>query len=178
MLPVVTLKMQDDDKKSCPFITSDGCLVYSDRPTICRYYPVIPKSRLESLETEEEFSFTRWVQCVGLRKTKEWTVKEWRDINEITLYDQENEDWKQLIKIIVLMNYSNKKMNSLKDELQRLFFMVSYDLDEFRQYVLQDSFLKHHHIRDDVINQIRIDDTELMHFGLNWLENLLRKEVI
>src|SRR5512146_3181923 len=36
LLPVITLKMLADDKKSCPFLTPEGCSVYEDRPNICR----------------------------------------------------------------------------------------------------------------------------------------------
>ncbi|MEJ2156868.1 MAG: YkgJ family cysteine cluster protein, partial [Desulfobacteraceae bacterium] len=39
-LPVVTLKHMDDDKESCPFVREDGCILYEDRPTACRYYPL------------------------------------------------------------------------------------------------------------------------------------------
>ncbi len=40
LLPVITLKMKKDEKKSCPFVTAEGCTVYEDRPSNCRYYPV------------------------------------------------------------------------------------------------------------------------------------------
>ncbi|MGD8891249.1 MAG: YkgJ family cysteine cluster protein, partial [Desulfobacterales bacterium] len=44
-LPVVTLKFleeekSDADSKVCPFVREDGCLIYEDRPTTCRYYPL------------------------------------------------------------------------------------------------------------------------------------------
>jgi len=39
-LPVVTLKMLDDEKESCPFVRDDGCLVYADRPSSCRHLRV------------------------------------------------------------------------------------------------------------------------------------------
>ncbi|MEZ4578675.1 MAG: hypothetical protein R2875_11880 [Desulfobacterales bacterium] len=32
-LPVVTLKLLDDEQQSCPFVRDDGCLIYADRPT-------------------------------------------------------------------------------------------------------------------------------------------------
>jgi Fe-S-cluster containining protein len=41
-LPVITLKLLDDDssdsgKKVCPFVKKEGCIIYEDRPTTCRY---------------------------------------------------------------------------------------------------------------------------------------------
>ncbi len=34
------LKMLDDKERSCPFVTPEGCTIYTDRPANCRYYPV------------------------------------------------------------------------------------------------------------------------------------------
>jgi Fe-S-cluster containining protein len=40
-LPVISLKLMDDSQKSCPFVRDkDGCIIYEDRPTSCRYYPL------------------------------------------------------------------------------------------------------------------------------------------
>ena len=38
--PVVVLRMGDDEAKTCPFLTDEGCGIYSDRPWPCRMYPV------------------------------------------------------------------------------------------------------------------------------------------
>ena len=38
--PVVLLRMRDDAGKACPFLTAEGCGVYSDRPWPCRMYPL------------------------------------------------------------------------------------------------------------------------------------------
>ena len=38
--PVVMLKMEDNEKKSCPFVGLHGCGVYPDRPWACRMYPL------------------------------------------------------------------------------------------------------------------------------------------
>jgi len=38
--PSVMLRLTEDDNKACPFLNSDGCGVYSDRPSACRTYPL------------------------------------------------------------------------------------------------------------------------------------------
>ena len=38
--PVVVLRMNDDESKACPFLTDEGCGIYSDRPWPCRMYPL------------------------------------------------------------------------------------------------------------------------------------------
>ena len=43
-LPAIILKMKDNDEKSCPFVTSQGCRVYDSRPWACRIYPLQPET--------------------------------------------------------------------------------------------------------------------------------------
>ncbi|HDH53218.1 MAG TPA: YkgJ family cysteine cluster protein, partial [Nitrospirae bacterium] len=38
--PHAILKMSDNEERTCPFLTDEGCTVYTDRPANCRYYPV------------------------------------------------------------------------------------------------------------------------------------------
>lgn len=38
--PFVILKMMDDKERKCPFVTPEGCIIYTDRPANCRYYPI------------------------------------------------------------------------------------------------------------------------------------------
>jgi Fe-S-cluster containining protein len=38
--PHVMLKMKESAEMECPFVTPEGCTVYTDRPANCRYYPV------------------------------------------------------------------------------------------------------------------------------------------
>ena len=34
------VKLRTDNDGACLFVTDEGCSVYADRPTACRYYPV------------------------------------------------------------------------------------------------------------------------------------------
>ncbi len=38
--PSLMLKMSDKGEKSCPFLSSEGCNRYEDRPFSCRAYPL------------------------------------------------------------------------------------------------------------------------------------------
>ncbi len=40
-LPVVTLKPKEKVFLTCPFVVPEGCLVYENRPSSCRIYPLI-----------------------------------------------------------------------------------------------------------------------------------------
>ena len=92
-LPVVTLKMLDDDKKSCPFVTPEGCIIYEDRPVSCRYYPLgMAAFREQEIEpTGEDFYFmVREAHCLGFEADKEWSVSEWRKDQGVNPHDDIN----------------------------------------------------------------------------------------
>ena len=83
-LPVVMLKLldeegADDGRKACPFVREDGCLVYADRPTTCRYYPlgVGSLSHKEGSDEDEFYFFVHEPHCLGFEEDKEWTVEEY-----------------------------------------------------------------------------------------------------
>jgi len=38
--PLIYLRMNKDETRSCPFVSAEGCTVYEDRPANCRYYPI------------------------------------------------------------------------------------------------------------------------------------------
>jgi hypothetical protein len=99
-LPVVTLKMVDDEKKSCPFITPQGCTIYEDRPVACRYYPLGMASfrEQEIKPTGEDFYFmVHESHCLGFQEEKEWTVREWRKDQGVESYDEINASWMEFM---------------------------------------------------------------------------------
>ena len=100
LLPVITLKMRDDEKRSCPFLTPAGCSVYEDRPNICRYYPV-GMATLRKKDAEggkDEFYFmTKEDHCKGFEEDREWTINEWRKDQGADLHDEMNRGWMEIL---------------------------------------------------------------------------------
>ena len=76
-LPVVTLKLLDDDLASCPFVRTDGCIIYQDRPTTCRYYPlgVASLSHKKDVDGEEFYFFVNEPHSLGFKVKKVWSIK-------------------------------------------------------------------------------------------------------
>ena len=66
----------------CPFVTDEGCLVYTDRPSACRYYPIgmanFHEGAQENQSTEKFFFKVKESYCKGHDEAKVWTVREWR----------------------------------------------------------------------------------------------------
>jgi Fe-S-cluster containining protein len=171
-LPVVTLKMLDDEAKSCPFLTSEGCVIYEDRPVTCRYYPLgMASFREQEIQpTGEDFYFmVREAHCLGFQTDQEWTVSEWRKDQGAELYDEINSSWMEFI----LRKKSYGFQYDLSEESRRMFFMVSSNVDTLRRFIFESSFLKKYDVEKDRIEQIKTDELALLQFGFDWLHTAL-----
>lgn len=172
------LTMGDDDEKRCPFLesTEAGCGVYSDRPVSCRYYPIgqgLVKVEGEDKKTthEEFYFFVREEHCKGYDEPDEWTIASWRDDQDSKHYDEMNLEWKEL-----LMRRDLPGTAKLDENKQMQFFMASYDLDRFSQYVFGSGLLDKFELTDEEIEAMRTDEVALMKFGFRYLKFLLQLE--
>ena len=173
-LPVVLLKLLDDDEKSCPFVRDEGCIVYGDRPSTCRYYPlgVATLQHKEGADDDGFFFFVNEPHCLGFEEDQEWTVAEWRKDQGVDIHDDINAEWTDL----VVRKRSFPASIKLTDKAKQLFFMVSYNIDKFREFVFESTFLERYEIDAKTVEAIREDDVRLLQFGLEWLKGVLFKE--
>jgi len=169
-VPVVTLKLLDDERKSCPFVDDkDGCAIYEDRPTTCRYYPLGVGSLSYSGEQGEkdEFFFTvKEAHCLGFDEKKEWTVADWREDQGVDLRDKVNDGWMDLI----VRKKSLPASMKLSEESKKMFFLVCYNIDKFKEFVFKSTFLERYDFPADRIKEIKNDDIKLLQFGFEWLK--------
>ncbi|MFC1475456.1 YkgJ family cysteine cluster protein [Candidatus Zixiibacteriota bacterium] len=164
--PVVILKMQDNEKKNCFFVTAKGCSVYPDRPWSCRMYPLGLASPKEGSTREDEFYFLMKEDvCRGFQEKKEQTITEWLDDQGINLYDEMGRLYKELT-----LHDFFERGGELSPEKMEMFHVVCYNIDKFREFLLQSTFLQKFNIAEDVIEKIKTDDVELFKFGCNWLK--------
>ena len=171
-LPMVTLKLLDDENQSCPFVRDKiGCIVYEDRPTACRYYPLgsASLSHKEGAEDDAFYFFIHEPHCLGFEEEKIWTVDEWRADQEVDVRDQINSEWTDLI----VRKKSFPVNIKLTDKSKQLFFMISYNIDQFKRFVFDSSFLKRVEVDESTIDKIQNDEIALLQFGLSWLKKVL-----
>ena len=171
MLPVVRLKMREEDGSPCPFVTAEGCRVYEDRPATCRYYPVgMVFLKKQDVPDKEEFYFmVREDHCKGFAESREWTVAEWRADQGLDLYDERNRGWME----IILRKKSLGPTAELSPKALQLFFMVSSNVESFRRFVFESRFLSAYDVPAERIEKMRNDDLELLEFGFEWLRGVL-----
>lgn len=171
-LPLATLKMLDDERKSCPFITPEGCTIYEDRPVTCRYYPLgLASFREQEIQpTGEDFYFmVRESHCLGFDADKEWTVSQWRKNQGAEQYDEINRTWTEFM----LRKKSFGFQAELSEESRSMFFMVSTNVDRLKRFIFESSFLEKYDVEKGVLEQIKTDEVARLKFGFDWLQSAL-----
>ncbi len=57
-VPMIVIKMDEENNKRCPFLGEKGCTVYEDRPWACRMYPLgMASGKTDKNPEGEEFFF-------------------------------------------------------------------------------------------------------------------------
>jgi len=162
-LPFVFLKMKDDDRKSCPFVSAAGCSIYEDRPWPCRMYPVGEASPDAAHRGEGFFFLLKEDHCRGHQQAREWSVAEWTRDQGIADYSEMGDLWKT----ILLHPYLARM--PLDPARMEMFYMASYDLDKFREFVFRSRFLDRFRLEPGLPELLRSDDRTLMRFAIRWL---------
>jgi len=57
-----------------------------------------------------------------------------------------------------------------------MFFLASYNIDAFKKFIFDSSFLSRYDVDGDTLNAIQKDEVALLKFGMKWLKWLLFKE--
>ena len=145
----------------------------ADRPTACRYYPlgVGALQHKEGADDDGFFFFINEPHCKGFEEKKEWTVAEWRKDQGVDIHDEINAEWTDL----VVRKRSFPPNIQLTEQAKKMFFMASYDVDAFRRFVFESSFLSRYDIDPGTMERIRSSEIELLKFGFRWLKSILFK---
>ncbi len=178
-LPLVVLKMMEDENKSCPFVTPEGCSIYQDRPWSCRMYPVFPGS-----SKEEEFLIEEKFSCLGFsaggssasggEDGNQLTVQEWKKNQGIDIYDKMNEFYKE----ITFHDYFQRG-NKLDSGRAKVVYTACYDLNEFRRFLFETRFFDIYDVEKDLMEKIREDEEKLLSFGYRWVRfNLFSEDTL
>jgi hypothetical protein len=64
-------------------------------------------------------------------------------------------------------------------KIQEMVYMACYDLDRFRRFVMESTFLDRFEVEPEAVEQLKTDDTALYRFAIQWLEyGLLAQHVL
>ncbi len=165
-LPVVLLKMKEDDVRNCPFVTRQGCMIYPDRPWSCRIYPLQPESsKITERAGKQYYSVMDVPFCLGLQASRSLALAAWIEEQGVPVYQKMEAPFKTITGNEFLGR--NKITNQ---NIREMFYMACYDLDRFKRFVLESTFLDRFEVAPEVVEKIKEDDTELYYFAMRWLE--------
>lgn len=165
-LPMVYLKMLENERRTCPFVSPAGCGVYADRPAACRIYPVARASRMHRVHgtVQENYFVLHESHCRGFEQNRPWLIAEWIDDQGLKAYHEMNNLWMEII--------TDAKLRcgpGLSSKQQQMFLLASYNMDKFREFVFQSRFLQLFDIQDEELKSIKSSDEALLTLAMKWL---------
>jgi Fe-S-cluster containining protein len=161
-----------DGGTACRFMGDEGCGIYADRPTACRYYPVALLSlrRQDEYTDRESYAMVKEAHCLGHREPREITIDAYRAEQGLPEYDELARGWRQLI---LKKKSSGPTIGKPSKKSLQLFFMTCYDVDRFRAFVASESFNDVYDIPAAESEAILADDVALLQFGFRFLRQVL-----
>ena len=170
--PDLLLRMAENEEKTCPFLTPEGCSVYTDRPDTCRTFP-LEQGLLHDAETDEDepvFFFRPPDFCLGRHAERQWTVPEWVADQEADIYHRMTIGWAELQRLFQNDPWGAEGPTGTRAKMA---FMAAYNIDRFREFVFGSSFLKRFTVKPELLNRIKKDDAQLMLLGFDWIKLFL-----
>lgn len=169
--PNVMLKMSDSKEKSCRFLSSTGCSIYEDRPFSCRAYPL---ERAVARTGEDERSVIYFISkhayCFGHQEIKAWTIKSWIKDQQIQRYNEMNDLW---VDVDTLFRRNPWGPQGIDSPALKMAFMACFNLDEFRAFIFESTFLSRFDLARERIVALAESDVEIMKFGFEWIQFFL-----
>ncbi len=167
--PMVKLNMRSDEKKTCPFLTKEGCSIYEDRPGACRIYPIGRAARMVDADggrsADDKFFLVEESHCLGFQEERLWTLEEWLGHEGVSKYNTVNDKWLEII--------GEDKNLGPKDTIKKkmqMFFMASYNLDGFRDFIFQSRFFDLFDVDQALKESMKSNDEDLLGFAFDWLK--------
>lgn len=167
------IKLRTDEQGTCLQLDGDaGCRVYTDRPTVCRYYPLalLTLHEKDAHSAEERYSLIREAHCQGHLEPRPIRVDGYRAEQDCEAFDLRNREWYQLV---LKKKSAGPSVGRPPHSSLQLFFMASYDHDTFRRFVLSENFRKTYTLSDDVYAELEQDDEALLDFAYRFLRQAL-----
>ncbi len=167
--PEVLLSMSDNPERTCPFLSDAGCAVYPDRPDTCRTFPVEQGVYYDAAsKTSKLIHFFRPPDfCQGPYEQQEWTARSWARDQEAVVYNQMTLLWSEIKR---LFQENPWGLEGPEGPKAKMAFMATYNVDLFRDFVFNSTFLKRYKLKSAIRNKIRNDDVALMKFGFEWVK--------
>ena len=159
LIPMVVLKMNEENDKRCSFVGEAGCSVYNDRPWPCRMYPL-------NMNDDGTFGLIADpAKCKGLEQPEHARISNWLIGQGVPMYDEMNMLFSQ-----VTSPLQAQELDIDNPKIYQMTFMALYNLDKFKEFVFGSSFLDRFVIDDVTIEKLKRNDVELLKFAFDWIK--------
>ena len=167
--PDVLLRMVENPERTCPFLIESGCSVYPDRPDTCRTFPIEQGMLYDAdrgKETPVHF-FRPPDFCQGQYGKKEWTIPAWTRDQEAEHYHKMTVRWASVKQLFQNDPWGSEGPDGPKAKMA---FMATYNIDRFRDFLFQSSFLKRYKLKSAMLKKLKSDDVQLLKIGFEWVK--------
>lgn len=170
------VKLKTTDEGACLFMNEEGCSVYEDRPTACRYYPLghLSLRHKDTSEDEAHYVLIEEPHCKGHQEDREIQIKDYLTEQDAAMFKEMNREWLQLI---LKKKSGGPSVGKPPESSLQLYFMACFDVDRFRRFVLSDAFKKSYELPETTYEVLRQDDIALMKFGFQLMRQVLFAEM-
>lgn len=157
---------------ACRFMKPEGCDIYTDRPTACRYYPValLSMRKQDEYVDRDSYAIVKEDHCKGHEVNRRITIADYRKEQGLEEYDELARGWRQLV---LKKKSSGPTIGKPSLRSRQLFFMACYDIDKFREFVRMESFGKLFELPADEKEALLKDDVALLQFAFRFLRQVL-----
>ena len=161
-----------DGGSACRFMRPEGCDIYEDRPTACRYYPValLSMRKQDEYVDRDSYALVKEDHCKGHDEKRSLTIAEYRKEQGLEEYDELARGWRQLV---LKKKSSGPSIGAPSLRSRQLFFMACYDVDRFREFVYSSSFTNLFELKQEEKEAFATDDDALMQFAFRFLRQVM-----
>ena len=164
--------MTREGSMECKFVTDEGCSVYEDRPTACRYYPVglLSLRRADENFDRASYALVKEDHCHGHREDRPISIADYRKEQGLEEYDEQGRSWRQLV---LKMKSAGPTIGTPSKSSLRFFFMACYDIDRFREFVRSEGFQETYDVDAATLQSLYTDDLALLRFGDRMIRQIM-----
>lgn len=161
-----------EEGTACRFMKPEGCDIYADRPTACRYYPValLSMRRQDEYVDRDSYAIVKEDHCKGHEVNRPITIGDYRKEQGLGEYDELARGWRQLV---LKKQSSGPSIGKPTLRSRQLFFMACYDIDRFREFVFAESFTRLFELKQDEKDALAKDDIALLQFAFRFLRQVM-----
>lgn len=161
-----------ENSTACIHLTPEGCGIYADRPSACRYYALgaVSLRKKDSREVEDSYFVVKEPHCLGHDEPATQTIAEYRREQGVVEYDDANREWRE---IVLRRRSSGPAVGKPSPRSFELFFLASYDLDGFRRFVASESFRAIFDLTGAELEEVARDDRVALRFAMRFLRQAL-----